>query len=77
MYLFRKLWDKIGLGRLLCKLMDDAEVASRYDEAIFAMVLNRLMDPKSKHHIFRNWVKTVQANQNLNVTYINTQTAVD
>ncbi|RFA31662.1 hypothetical protein CAI16_20270, partial [Virgibacillus dokdonensis] len=60
-YLFRKLWDKIGLGRLLCKLMDDAEVASRYDEAIFAMVLNRLMDPNSKHHIFRNWVKTVHA----------------
>lgn len=60
-YLFRKIWDKIGLGRLLQKLMDDAQVASRYDEAIFAMVLNRLMDPNSKYSIFRKWVETVYA----------------
>ena len=60
-YLFKKIWEKLGLGRLLRKLMDDAEVASRYDEAIFAMVLNRLMDPNSKYAIFRKWVQTVHA----------------
>ena len=60
-YLFRKIWDKIGLGRLLQKLMNDAEVASCYDEAIFAMVLNRLMDPNSKYRLFKKWVQTVYA----------------
>lgn len=58
-YLFRKIWDKLGLGRLLKKLMDDAEIASQYDEAIFAMVLNRLMDPGSKYRIFKRWVDTI------------------
>ncbi|MGG3898640.1 hypothetical protein ABEU84_18775, partial [Aeribacillus composti] len=35
-YLFRKVWEKLGLGRLLRKIMDDSEAASQYDEAIFA-----------------------------------------
>jgi transposase len=60
-YLFRKIWDQLGLGRLLRKLMDNSEIASRYDEAIFAMVLNRLMDPSSKYRIFRQWVESVYA----------------
>lgn len=58
-YLFRKIWDKIGLGRVLRKLMDDGEIASQFDEAIFAMVLNRLMDPNSKHYLFKQWVQTI------------------
>ncbi|BBU39058.1 hypothetical protein A3Q35_09075 [Aeribacillus pallidus] len=57
-YLFRKVWEKLGLGRLLCKIMDDSEAASQYDEAVFAMVLNRLMDPNSKHDIFKQWIDT-------------------
>ncbi|MDQ0340923.1 hypothetical protein J2S00_003763 [Caldalkalibacillus uzonensis] len=60
-YLFKKIWEKLGLARLLRKLMDDAEVASRYDEAIFAMVLNRLMDPHSKYRLFRKWIQTIHA----------------
>lgn len=60
-YLFRKIWDALGLGRLLKKLMDDAELAAHYDEAIFAMVLNRLMAPGSKYRIFRQWVNTIYA----------------
>ncbi|MDR9794075.1 IS1634 family transposase, partial [Aeribacillus pallidus] len=60
-YLFRKVWEKLGLGRLLRKIMDDSEAASRYDEAIFAMVLNRLMDPNSKHYIFKQWIDTIYA----------------
>ncbi|ASS91475.1 hypothetical protein AP3564_15760 [Aeribacillus pallidus] len=60
-YLFRKVWEKLGLGRLLRKIMDDSEAASQYDEAIFAMVLNRLMDPNSKHYIFKQWIDTIYA----------------
>lgn len=41
--------------------MDDAQVASSYDEAIFAMVLNWLMDPNSKHRLFKKWIQTVYA----------------
>ncbi|MEJ9211827.1 hypothetical protein P4S76_10205 [Bacillus smithii] len=40
--------------------MDDAEIASQYDEAILAMV-NRLMDPGSKYRIFKRWVNTIYA----------------
>lgn len=40
-----KLWNQLDLSRLLQKFMDDSQVASHYDEVIFAMVLNRLMDP--------------------------------
>ena len=60
-YLFRKVWEKLGLGRLLRKIMDDSEASSQYDEAIFAMVLNRLMDPNSKHYIFKQWIDTIYA----------------
>ncbi len=60
-YVFQKIWNQLGLGRLLRKLLDDSEMASQYDEAVFAMVLNRLMDPNSKYRIFRKWVQTVHA----------------
>jgi hypothetical protein len=60
-YLFRKIWGNLGLGRLLKKLMDDAEIASQYDEAILAMVLNRLMDSGSQYRIFKRWVDTIYA----------------
>ncbi|GAX88401.1 IS1634 family transposase [Effusibacillus lacus] len=60
-YLFRKIWEQLGMGRFLRKLLDDVEVAVQYEEAIFAMVLNRLMDPFSKYRIFRQWVQTVYA----------------
>jgi transposase len=61
-YLFRKIWNQLGMGRFLQKLMEDDQVASSYDEAIFAMVLNRLMDPTSKYGLFRQWVQSVYAN---------------
>lgn len=60
-YLFRKIWEQLGIGKFLHKLMEDTDAAVQYEEAIFAMVLNRLMDPFSKYRIFRQWVQTVYA----------------
>lgn len=36
-------------------------MAAEYDEAIFAMVLNWLMDPSITNRIFRQWVQTIHA----------------
>ena len=60
-YLFRKIWEQLGFDRFLRKLFGDTEATTQYSEAIFAMVLNRLMDPTSKYKLYRQWTETVYA----------------
>lgn len=60
-FIFRKIWEKLNLKGFLQRALEDTNIVSHLDEAIFAMVLNRLMAPSSKYGLFRQWVQTVYA----------------
>jgi transposase len=45
---FRKLWEQLGLDKLLTELQSQRFMQYPLDEAVFAMVLHRLLDPGSK-----------------------------
>ncbi|MFZ5898689.1 MAG: IS1634 family transposase [Bacillota bacterium] len=46
--IFRRLWEKTGLGRILEDIAGQTRIAFDVVEAVYAMVLNRLLDPQSK-----------------------------
>jgi len=53
---FRRLWEHLGLAKQVASLQAETEAQFPIDEAAFAMVLHRLLDPGSKratHH----WMK--------------------
>jgi len=56
--IFRRLWEKLGLDRILRELLSGTEISIDVEEAVFAMVLNRLSDPASKLGVSR-WKETV------------------
>lgn len=45
---FRRLWEKTGLAAILDNFVTQTKIEFSVSEAVFAMVLNRLMDPQSK-----------------------------
>jgi len=45
---FRKLWEKLGLHDIINQLVEATEMSIDVQEAIFCMVLNRLIEPTSK-----------------------------
>ncbi|GAW92783.1 transposase [Calderihabitans maritimus] len=55
---FRRLWEELSLDRILKKLLAGTQITTNVEEAVFAMVLNRLCDPQSKLGVKR-WLETV------------------
>lgn len=45
---FRRLWEQLGLDKQLSELQGKTEVQFSLEEAAFAMVLHRILDPGSK-----------------------------
>lgn len=56
--IFRRLWEELGLKATFARLLEGTSVETNFEEAVFAMVLNRLSDPMSKLRV-SDWVKTV------------------
>ncbi len=56
--IFRRLWEELKLDRILKELLAQTEISIDVEEAVFAMVLNRLCDPESKLGVSR-WKETV------------------
>lgn len=56
--IFRRLWEELGLADLLRRLLEATQIEADFEEAAFAMVLNRLCDPLSKLALCQ-WLKTV------------------
>ncbi|MFN3414624.1 MAG: IS1634 family transposase, partial [Thermoanaerobaculum sp.] len=46
--IFRRLWEELGFSAILRRLRAKTELEFAVEEAVFAMVLNRLLDPGSK-----------------------------
>jgi hypothetical protein len=55
---YRRLWEELGLARELQQAFDGTEVRYAGEEAVFAMVLNRVMEPDSKRGT-HEWMETV------------------
>jgi len=55
---FRRLWEELGLAEALQEAFEDTEVHFAGEEAVFAMVLNRVVDPHSKRGT-HEWMETV------------------
>ena len=53
---FRRLWEHLGLVEQVVSLQAETEVQFPIDEAAFAMVLHRLLDPGSKRATYL-WMK--------------------
>jgi transposase len=53
------LWDRIGIGSALRKMALDDGLSERYERALFTMVVNRLVEPLSKHGTWDRWLKRV------------------
>jgi len=49
---FRRLWEHIGLDKQLAQLQGKTEVQFSLEEAAFAMVLHRILDPGSKRRTY-------------------------
>ncbi len=54
-YIFRKLWERAGLGEQLRKIGEKQGIEFDLGEAAFEMVLNRLTEPHSKRGMFLRW----------------------
>ena len=55
---FRRLWEQLGLDKLVTDLQAGTGIQYSIDEAVFAMVLHRLLDPGSKRATHQ-WLETV------------------
>lgn len=55
---FGRLWEQLGLGEEMARIRWKTEVEFALEEAVFAMVLHRLLDPGSKRATHR-WLETV------------------
>ncbi|HHV78362.1 MAG TPA: IS1634 family transposase [Firmicutes bacterium] len=56
--IFRRLWEELRLSATFDHLLEKTGVETDFEEAAFAMVLNRLLDPMSKLRV-SEWVKTI------------------
>ncbi len=54
-YLLRALWERIGLDKLIAKLIEDRSFSSPVEWALFAMVAYRALRPESKLSV-EQWV---------------------
>ena len=46
--IFKKIWDKIGLGKYFERYLQNRKIEFDAGEIIYSMVLNRLLEPKSE-----------------------------
>jgi transposase len=59
---FRRLWEQLGLDTLLTNLQANTAIQFSLDEAVFAMVLHRLLDLGSKRATHQ-WLETAYRTQ--------------
>ncbi len=52
----RSLWEEIGIGDILRRLVAKADLSAPHETALFAMVANRLEDPTSKLGCTERWL---------------------
>jgi len=55
----KSLWEKLGIGETLRSISSKQGYKGRYEQALLAMVANRLCEPESKLGVWDRWLKKV------------------
>jgi len=53
------IWERLGIGNILRKIVKEKNCKVAYERAIFAMVANRLCEPDSKFGVWDRWLPKV------------------
>lgn len=53
------LWERLGIGPALRKVIQEAGCGLHYEKALLAMTANRLCEPESKLGVWDRWLSTV------------------
>jgi len=53
------LWEKLGIGEALRKIMKEKGCKAQHERALLAMTANRLCDPESKLGVWDRWLSKV------------------
>jgi transposase len=53
------LWERLGIGPALCKVMKEDGCGLHYERALLAMTANRLCEPESKLGVWDRWLSKV------------------
>jgi hypothetical protein len=53
------LWERLGIGPALRKVIQEAGCGLHYERALLAMTANRLCEPESKLGVWDRWLSTV------------------
>jgi transposase len=53
------LWERLGIGPTLRKVIKEAGVGTHFERALFAMTANRLCEPESKLGVWDRWLSKV------------------
>lgn len=53
------LWERLEIGKLLRQAMAKKKITTAYDQALLAMVANRLCEPESKLGVWGRWLEKV------------------
>ena len=53
------LWERLGIGPILRKLMEESGCGILYERALLAMTANRLCEPESKLGVWDRWLSKV------------------
>lgn len=53
------MWERLGIGPTLRKVMEEAGCGARHEKALLAMTANRLCEPESKLGVWDRWLSKV------------------
>jgi hypothetical protein len=53
------LWERLEIGKIMRQTMAKKKITSAYDQALLAMVANRLCEPESKLGVWDRWLEKV------------------
>ncbi len=67
---YKKLWDRFKLNKILDKLVEDREIKYEFKSVIFSMVVDRLLNPKSKLALVENKEDYFHINDKLHINHI-------
>ena len=67
---YRNIWNRFKLDEILDNLVEDRAIEYDFKSVVFSMVVDRLLNPKSKLALFNNKDDYFNLNDNLNINHI-------
>ncbi len=67
---YRNIWNRFKLDEILDNLVEDRAIEYDFKSVVFSMVVDRLLNPKSKLALFNNKDDYFNLNDKLNINHI-------